>query len=266
MRGFIKFWLFLSSLLIVLFIANCNKESYKDHIPPGEVTGLKAEAGNAIIWLTWQDPTDPDFERVEIRYADTMATVPKSIQHYEADHLINDSTYRFTVRAIDSDGNYSSGRHAHAKPVAPPDIAWLTDPSTTMDTSNNGDINGGFTMHRYLQTSGGTGYIAFKINIIRIENDTVVTTYDKNFLVYDNQKYLFEFIARGDISVFNCCDCETGTPTYKAEVICLADNEIFSFAPSSCIEIPPCNNGKSKKETRWNMISVKHLNLFQVTE
>ena len=253
-------FLFIIAIIIV-FIGSCYKDK-SDHRPPDEVTYLKAEPGNAEVLLTWTDPDNTDFYQVEVRNDNDIFFVEKGVEELLIQNLVNDCVYRFTVRAVDQNGNKSEGRHAHAKPIAPPHITWISDPVTFLDTNYLGDINGAFTTTRLLQCSGGPGYVNFKVNIVRLEDEEIVSTKEKRFLVYDNLTYRFELIARGDITVYNCTDCETGIETFRAEIVSLSDDEVFTFTPTSCIHMPTCSNGMSKKESRWNMISVKYLNLF----
>ena len=45
-----------------------------DTTPPAEVTGLTATAGNAQVTLSWTDPTDVDFDHVEITLSPATST------------------------------------------------------------------------------------------------------------------------------------------------------------------------------------------------
>ena len=253
-------FLFLIALIVV-FIGSCYKDK-SDHRPPDEVTYLKAEPGNAEVYLTWTDPEDPDFYQVEIRFENDVFFVEKGVEELLIQNLDNDYIYRFTVRAVDNNGNKSEGRHAHAKPTAPPEIKWISVPATTLDTNHMGDVNGEFKTIRKMQCLSGTGYINIRVNIIRLSDSSIVSTEEKRFLIYNGLSYSLELIARGDITVYNCTDCFEGEPTFMAEIVSLADNERFTVTPISCTDMPTCNNGMSKKESRWNMISVKYLNLF----
>ena len=263
MSEIIKGWLAAITLFILVFIGSCAKENFKDHWPPDEVKFLKAEPGDGFILLTWEDPENSDFGKVEIGYKDTLFFVPKGLEEKLVNNLHNDSMYRFTVRTIDINGNKSFGRHAHAKPVASPVITWLNAPETVMDTSYLGELTGGFATIRNLRCTEGEGLIRFRMNTIRLEDSAIVLTGEKQFMVYEDFTYRMELVANGDITILNCTDCQTGQALTTLEVTSLSDGETFTIAPASCIEIPLCGNGKNKKETRWNMISVDYLNLYK---
>jgi hypothetical protein len=93
---------------------------YKDTKAPGPVTDLKGEAkSDTEITLTWTKPGDEDFNHVEISYIAADAepdTKPVTVKDKEGE--IKDSPYtvgglaaateyKFTVKAVDNDGNTS---------------------------------------------------------------------------------------------------------------------------------------------------------------
>lgn len=92
----------------------------KDTTPPGDVYGLTAEAGNKYIHLTWQNPTNADFNGVKITASPALVNQPivlsKEDKQYTVTNLQNDTEYTFTVTAVDTSGNLSSGVNTTATP------------------------------------------------------------------------------------------------------------------------------------------------------
>ena len=80
-----------------------------DTTPPGEVSDLTADSGSTKITLNWTDPTDDDFNKVEISYNSNTLFVNKGIQSREITGLINGTVYTFIVKTLDNSGNISEG-------------------------------------------------------------------------------------------------------------------------------------------------------------
>jgi chitodextrinase len=79
---------------------------------PGEVTRLVATPSDGEIALSWNDPSDSDLDRVEITWSPggtTAQTVSAGAEGYTATGLENGSSYTFTLRAVDDEGNLSAG-------------------------------------------------------------------------------------------------------------------------------------------------------------
>jgi glycogen operon protein len=89
-----------------------------DIIPPAEVSGLKAVAGNQKVTLTWTDPADADFEKITITYNSQTIEVLKGIQTKEITGLTNEVKYDFTVKTSDFSANYSAGVPVSSTPSA----------------------------------------------------------------------------------------------------------------------------------------------------
>lgn len=81
-----------------------------DKIPPGEVTNLRAVPGDGKVTLSWNEPGDPDFVKVEITYnGGGPVEVIKGITFKEITGLTNGTSYTFTVKTVDTNGNKSNG-------------------------------------------------------------------------------------------------------------------------------------------------------------
>jgi hypothetical protein len=80
-----------------------------DITPPGAVTGLNAAPGNTHIVLTWTNPPDSDFDRVEITIEPAVGTMPISVagglETCDVKGLENGTPYTFTVVSVDTAGN-----------------------------------------------------------------------------------------------------------------------------------------------------------------
>jgi uncharacterized Fe-S center protein/chitodextrinase len=94
-----------------VFIACSGDDDNSDKIAPAEITNLTGVPGDGQITLTWTDPTDNDFSKVEITYSPNNATVDvaKGAQSAIVRGLTNGTPYTFTLKTIDKSGNKSSG-------------------------------------------------------------------------------------------------------------------------------------------------------------
>jgi uncharacterized Fe-S center protein/chitodextrinase len=93
-----------------------------DHTPPAEVTNTNGTPENGQITLTWTDPADNDFNKVEITYTpgDVTVEVGKGAQTATITGLVNDTEYNFTLKTVDLSGNKSAGISAGSlTPAAP---------------------------------------------------------------------------------------------------------------------------------------------------
>lgn len=99
--------------MLGLFIACGDDDSpdNSDTIPPAEVTNLSGVPGDGQVTLSWTDPSDDDFSKVEITYASGTTTieVEKGEQATIISGLTNGTAYTFTVKTVDASGNKSEG-------------------------------------------------------------------------------------------------------------------------------------------------------------
>ena len=66
--------IFLSMLVIsIFFLTNCGDEPIipSDTVPPGEVSNLKATAGDASVLVEWDIPIDEDLAQVQLTFVPT---------------------------------------------------------------------------------------------------------------------------------------------------------------------------------------------------
>ncbi|MCF8369154.1 MAG: fibronectin type III domain-containing protein [Bacteroidales bacterium] len=267
MRSNILFPLFVM-VVSFLFLHTCSKENANDidKKPPSEVNALKIFNGINQVEISWADPKNYDFSHVEISWASGTINVEKSIESVIIDGLANDSIYHFTIQAVDYCENKSAGMKVSGCPKAPPVLMWEEEITTHILYSHLGYASGGFTVTRPFLNIGALGYIDFTVRVIRLSDLDTISESTKNFLVEENQDYVFTFIARGDISIFNCTDCNTGIETYKVDFISQFDHITFSAIPKLCEEVDVCANGNKNRETRWNDVSIKNFYLEKVEE
>jgi hypothetical protein len=85
----------------------------KDASPPNEISNLSAIIGDNLIELTWLNPTDKDFNHVEITYVsnvhDDYISVEKASHSKIITELENSIEYTFTIKTVDNDENKSKG-------------------------------------------------------------------------------------------------------------------------------------------------------------
>ena len=88
---------------------------------PGPVTDLTATPSDGAVALRWSDPTDDDLDRIEItRTPDGGGplSVPAATESFTARELTNGTSYTFTFRAVDTEGNRSAQVTVSATPGA----------------------------------------------------------------------------------------------------------------------------------------------------
>jgi formylglycine-generating enzyme required for sulfatase activity len=104
-----------------------------DTTAPADVMGLRATAGDTQVELGWTEPSDTDFEKVEISGTGfTTVEVTKGTAATTITGLTNGTAYTFTVKSVDTTGNKSAGATVTATPMIPSMI------SVTGGTFNNG--------------------------------------------------------------------------------------------------------------------------------
>jgi len=91
-----------------------------DTQPPAEVKSVSTTTGNGQVLLKWTDPVDNDLSHVDISWTpggNTSQSVSAGIQSYTVTGLTNLTTYTFTVKSVDKNGNSSNGTAIDAIPT-----------------------------------------------------------------------------------------------------------------------------------------------------
>jgi len=99
------------SFLILNGLFSCKKSV--DNISPSEVSNLKIINGDSNVKLSWNDPTEEDYSKVEICWnspnGNLSMEILKGVQSAEIRNLVSGTEYSFTVKTVDNNGNQSSG-------------------------------------------------------------------------------------------------------------------------------------------------------------
>jgi len=113
--------------------------------PPKDVTGLKADAGDTLVRLSWQIPDGVDHVVVTHQLSaggDTQVVYTGSAESFTDRGLVNGLEYRYLVVSVDKTGNSSAGVAVVALPKAtllrspkdgarlkkPPKLVWVKNP------------------------------------------------------------------------------------------------------------------------------------------
>ncbi|MFP3043577.1 fibronectin type III domain-containing protein [Treponema primitia] len=101
--------------LAVLVFSACASPSNSDTTPPGVVSGLSGNPGDSQVILNWSNPSDSDFDHVEITFNPQTAAVnqpiivPAGASTKTITGLANGTPYTFTVISVDASNNKSAG-------------------------------------------------------------------------------------------------------------------------------------------------------------
>lgn len=262
-----KFLLFSAFIILLVLFVTCDDESIDpDHYPPSEVHGLTISQGEAEVFLSWEDPRNYDFSNVIVECGKRTFKVNRGIGELQIDSLTNDSLYKIRVKTQDFSGNKSPGTLIIGKPKSPPILVWNYPAEVEIQYSPQGYPNGTFTLKRNFTNVGNPGYISFQIYAIDLVNNDTIDSSAKILLLEGNTSYTFYFEANGDLSAFNCTECNTNEINNRVVFISELDQETFFADLISCQIISDCSNGINKRKIRWNSIKVRDVYLEKITE
>lgn len=133
-------WAVFPLLSLLLFAACGENETFEepDTVPPSAVTALNAIVGDGQVTLNWTDPTEDDFDHVEITCSrsEEKIFVEKGIQTALITGLINGEEYTFSLTTVDAAGN--AGRSV----VTPPCIPVSVDPDDVTPPAEVSELSG----------------------------------------------------------------------------------------------------------------------------
>ena len=133
-------WAVFPLLSLLLFAACGENETFEepDTVPPSAVTALNAIVGDGQVTLNWTDPTEDDFDHVEITCSrsEEKIFVEKGIQTALITGLINGEEYTFSLTTVDAAGN--AGRSV----VTPPCIPVSVDPGDVTPPAEVSELSG----------------------------------------------------------------------------------------------------------------------------
>ncbi|NPE29634.1 S-layer protein [Methanococcoides sp. SA1] len=98
-----------------------------DGVPPASVTNLQHTVGDHWILWTWTDPSDSDFDHVNVSFDGSTSTVDKGDQEYNATGLNPLTDYTINTYTVDNSGNQNA-------------TAVFDSGTTTADTTAPGPI------------------------------------------------------------------------------------------------------------------------------
>ena len=107
-----------------------NSNINKDTIPPALVSSVSFVTGNNFVFLSWINPIDTDFEKVEIMFSPIVENTSQTIyvlgeagkqSSVKIENLINDTEYVFSISSIDKNNNKSECVTVKATPKIPED-------------------------------------------------------------------------------------------------------------------------------------------------
>lgn len=201
--------IFATSLIFAFFA--CKTETNEDTTAPAEVSDLTLTAKDSSVLLTWTDPSDEDLFGIEITYASDSSTssagraisamqegsvfVAPGKQTATITNLTNGKTYTFTLKAMDTSGNKSSGVTVPKSPVEGETlkIALIVTPNNAV----NGKTNTSVTVTANITTASTVKNVVYKKDgsesaaKLLADKEATKLTEDEN----DNKKWTFTLTA-----------------------------------------------------------------------
>ncbi|MBW2971737.1 hypothetical protein KY359_01750 [Candidatus Woesearchaeota archaeon] len=111
-----------SVLVLAMFLIGCDEQAGKafgiipyqprvvapsvDTTPPGPVTGLRETSVGCdrVTWV-WTNPTDTDFDRIEVRIGSSAQSLSRMTTSFTKDGLASNTKYVIFVTTLDKKGN-----------------------------------------------------------------------------------------------------------------------------------------------------------------
>ncbi len=247
-------------IVIAFLFSSCGKDDEPvDKTPPGEVTNLNAISGDQQILLSWVDPLDEDFEKIEISYLTNITEVNKGVQSKVISGLTNGTSYTFAIKTIDFNGNKSNGSQISSTPLEPPALAWSNYTVTQLSPSS-----GTVVISTDFTNNGGSGTINFSSRVVRLSDNTITSNISNSFNVQPNVQYKITLTCNGSATKTSCTACSP-SDKFRIEIISVIDNHITStIIGISCSSLHDCGYWWGSDKTEWNSISVNNLIMEQL--
>ncbi|MCA0144387.1 fibronectin type III domain-containing protein [Blastococcus sp. LR1] len=159
-----------------------------DLTPPATPTGLTAVRGDGEVFLSWTANPEPDLAAYRLfRDGVLVATVPGATTSYVDGGLTNDTTYRYTLVAVDTHGNASVS--SAAVPGTPTDLGAPASPTGLAAVRGDGRVTLTWT------ANGEPDLAGYRVLRDGVEIATVTsTTYTDTGLTND-RVYAYALVA-----------------------------------------------------------------------
>jgi fibronectin type 3 domain-containing protein len=168
-----------------------------DKTPPAAPTGLSATAGERTATVNWAANTEPDLAGYKVfRNGGLVGTVPAGTLTFTLGGLTNGTTYTFTLRAFDQNGNTSplstgvTATPVDLPPAAPTGLAATPgDKKVDLLWAPNGETD--LAGYRVLRNGVQVAQVAKTVTTWRDTAVTNGTSYSYSVVAYD---------AKGNVS------------------------------------------------------------------
>jgi len=212
---------------------------YSKWIWNSEITSLTASTGDGEATLSWTTPGDSGFASIVVSWTPVTGTGSTTVTGVtaggtastEITGLANGTSYTFTVKAVDTAGNESSGVSLTRnifKPAQPPVQGEATLPTITAAITDHlylassaagtegrlaGKVSGAVTNCQWYTSTDNSNWSEYK-NKINGRTESYVYTGIK--ITSDSTVYYYVKITNGDSMVYsNVCTVECGTAKTK---------------------------------------------------
>lgn len=154
-----------------------------DTNPPAQVMYLSATTGSSFILFTWNDPTDSDFEKVEVMVNDVIkGYVNESTEKYNVTGLSSGQQVIFKIRTVDSSGNKVAWSGAAVK-TATTTSATATPTATATPAECSGDTTAPAPVTGLMDGNKATNYIQW------VWTDPTTADFDHVEILFNGQTF-----------------------------------------------------------------------------
>lgn len=166
----------------------------EDTAPPKEVTNLSKASSDDYVTFTWTDPTDQDFDYVNV-YQDGVFIGQSTTGTYYVTGLTADTSYSFNIKTVDTNGNESTGTSITVTTDSDP-LPTIEGVSTSQDTNDDYIIS-------WTSPTSGTVKVLFEgveyTSVSAVDGQVTIPEGDMNLDIMGNPDG--ELIAVSDSSI-----------------------------------------------------------------